>query len=353
MSDLLIGALSALLATNQPAALSNLVRNQTGLSVPIPDVHDPVAKEYQRILALDDDAQEEVQRWMRERDQLRTQPTELEATLFRGKVRQRFDPVKKAYEDFLQANPRHARARLAYGSFLNDIGDEEAAHAQWIRATELDPQNPAAWNNLANFYGHHGPVTNAFACYVRALALRPDEALYYQNFATTVFLFRQDARSFFGITEEQVFDKSIDLYRQARRLEPDNFLLATDLAQSYYALISKAAPETEAAQATLKRRMKEALAAWDDALKLAGDDTARQGVQLHQARWLIHSGRLDDARRTLALITNGTLATSVRALSNKLAKIEAGTNAPPASIKETPPAPAATPAPTAPPPAKP
>jgi len=336
VSDLLIGALSALLATNQPAALSNLVRSQTGLAISVPNSNDPVEKEYLRILSLDDAAQEEVQGWMRERDQIATTPTELEATLFRGKIRQRYDPVKKAYVEFLRTHPQHARARLAYGSFLGDIGEENEAQAQWIKATELDPRNPAAWNNLANYYGHHGPVTNSFACYARALALQPGEALYYQNFATTVFLFRHDAKSYFGLTEAQVFDKALDLYRQARKLDPENFLLATDLAQSYYPLMPKTPPPTDADRAAQKPLVDAALAAWDDAMKLAADDTARQGVQIHRARWLINSGRFEDAHKTLAKVTNGTLASTVRALTNKIAKLQAGTNAPSAELPRKP-----------------
>jgi tetratricopeptide (TPR) repeat protein len=339
VSDLLLGALSALLATNTPSALSNLVRAQTGLVIAVPDAKDPAEREYQRILALDDEAQEEVQRWTQDREALRTRMTDLDVTLFRGKVRARYEPVKEAYEAFLKAHPNHGRARLAYGSFLGDIGEEDLAHAQWIRAAELDPQNPAAWNNLANYYGHNGPVTNAFACYARALALRPRESLYYQNYATTVFLFRHDAKAYFGLTEAQVFAKALALYREARRLDPDNFVLATDLAQSYYPLMPKTPPADAAERQAQKGVVDEALAAWDDALKLASDETARQGVRLHQARWQINAGRFADARDSLARITNGALATSVRNLSNKLSKLEhptPATNAPSPAPQPTP-----------------
>ena len=328
MSDLLIGALSALLATNQPAALSNLVRQQTGLALTVPDKNDPVEKEYQRVLALDDEAQAEAQLWKEQSDQLRGQPGGLEATLLRGKIRQRYEPVRKAYDDFLRAHPEHARARLAYGSFLSDIGEEDAALAQWQKSAELDPKNPAAWNNLANFYGHHGPVTNAFACYARALALQPGESLYYQNFATTVFLFRRDAMQFFGITEPQVFEKSFALYRKARELDPENFVLATDYAQSYYAFTPKAPPSNDVSRAEVQKNADAALAAWADALKIAPDENARQGVHIHTARWQINSGRFDHARQTLARITNSALASTVKALTNKISKLEAGVRSP-------------------------
>ena len=96
--------------------------------------------------------------------------------------------------------------------------------------------NPAVWNQLANYYGHNGDVTNAFAHYAEAIRLDPTEPVYYQNFATTVYLFRKDAQEFYRITEPQVFDKALDLYRKAMKLNPDSFVLATDYAESYYGI---------------------------------------------------------------------------------------------------------------------
>jgi hypothetical protein len=57
VSQLLLGLLSVLVATNQPAAVSNLVVRSTGVSVSIPDPNDPVEKDYQRLLEEDDAAQ--------------------------------------------------------------------------------------------------------------------------------------------------------------------------------------------------------------------------------------------------------------------------------------------------------
>ena len=64
-----MGALSALLATNQPAALSNLVKNATGISVSVPDKNDPVDAEYRKLMEEDDAAQAEVDEWIKENNQ--------------------------------------------------------------------------------------------------------------------------------------------------------------------------------------------------------------------------------------------------------------------------------------------
>jgi tetratricopeptide (TPR) repeat protein len=333
VSDLLIGALSALLATNQPAALSNLVQARTGIVVPVTDPNDPVEKEYRRVLEIEDAAEQEVNRWIAENDAFAARGGGAMPHL-QGKIRARYEPAKKAYEAFLTAHPDHARGRLAYGGFLSDTGDEEGALKQWEKARDLDPKNPVPWNNLANFYGHNGPITNAFHCYAQALALRPNEALYYQNFATTVFLFRKDAMEFFSLTEPQVFDKAMGLYRKARELDPSNFLLATDLAQSYYGMKPPKTGDAEADRRAVQKLADEALAAWRAALQLAPDENARQGVHVHHVRWQINAGRYDEARRTLTLITNEAFASTKQLFEKNIAKRETTTNAAPAAVEK-------------------
>jgi tetratricopeptide (TPR) repeat protein len=221
---------------------------------------------------------------------------------------------------------------LAYGGFLSDIGEETDALRQWDKARELDPGNPVSWNNLANYYGHNGPITNAFTCYARAIELKPGEALYYQNFATTVFLFRKDAMAFFHLTEPQVFEKAIGLYRQARLRDPENFLLATDLAQSFVAIKPPKTGDAAADRKAEQQVADEALAAWRDAMTLAPDENARQGVHVHILRWQINSGRFGEAHASLGLLTNAAFASTKRALEKKLNKLETATNAVPKDV---------------------
>lgn len=289
MNDLFIGLLSVLLSTNQFSAATNVVTRTTGLRVNVPDPNDPVEKEYQKLLADDDAAEEEVDRMIRDAHAFAEQGAgDSEATL-KFRVEQRLKPVRDAYEDFLKRHPDHVRARLAYGSFLDDVGEDEAARDAWEKARETDPKNPAAWNNLANYYGHRGPVKRAFEYYGKAIELKPDEPLYHRNLATTVYLFRVDAREFYGIDEQQVFDKALALYRRALQLDPQNFELAADLAQTYYGI--------------KPTRVEDALTAWHDALNVATTEDERQGVYIHLARLELNSGRFAEARRHLDLVT--------------------------------------------------
>lgn len=331
MNELLIGLLSALVATNPPAAVSNLVHKKSGLKLELVDPADPVERVYQRLMNEDDAAEAEVDQWIQERLKLGQTESDVEKAAFRLRIQQRFAPVRKGYEEFLEAHPNHARARVAYGSFLNDIGDEDAAEAQWEKARSLEPGNPATWNNLANHFGHAGKAPKAFEYYAKAIELDPNESLYYQNLATMVFMFRQDAMQYYRITEPQVFDKAMTLYRQALARDPGNFNLAAELAQTYYGIKPAKSEDPRAARQAELKLADEAIAAWTAARELARSDREREGIHLHFARWQINTARFEEARRSLDLVTNEFWAGSKKPLLKKLASREAaarGTNAP-------------------------
>ena len=308
MNELLIGLVGALIATNQPLAVSNLIQQHAGVSVAMVNPNDPAEKELRKLMAKDDTVVTEVDKWIQSNTAFATQGVGEPKEALSRRIRARFESVRKDYEDFLRRYPDFARGHLAYGSFLNDIGEGEAAGAQYGKAAELDPKNPAVWNQLANYYGENGPLTNAFVDYAKAIELNPAEPVYYQNFATTVYLFRKDARAFYGINEQQVFDKALALYRQAMQLDPQNFLLAADYAESYYGI--------------RPLRTNDALGAWTNALQIARDDNEREGVCIHLARIKIAAGRFAEARAQLNNVTNAAFADIKHRFERNLAERE-------------------------------
>jgi tetratricopeptide (TPR) repeat protein len=325
VNELLIGLLGAVLATNQPQAVSNLVQQQTGVSVAIENPNDQAEKELQQLMADDDAAQAEVDKWIRDDANFYKQGAGETKADLRKRILDRFAPVRKGYEDFLKKYPDSAHGYLAYGSFLNDIGDEDGAAAQYEKSRQLDPKNPAVWNNLANYYGEFGPVTNAFAYYAKAIELNPNEPVYYENFATTVYLFRKDAREYFGINEAQVFDKSLALYKKAIKLDPSNFPLATDYAQSYYGI--------------KPLRTNDALVAWTNTLAIARNEAEREGIYIHLARIKIMIGQFDQARAQLAGVTNEAYTDIKNRLERNLVQREnAATNSTVAGVSTNVPA---------------
>jgi tetratricopeptide (TPR) repeat protein len=321
VSDLTIGLLSALLATNQPQAVSNLVQEHTGIAVTIPNANSPDEQELHNLMIADDAALDEVNALIATNGISRSDTNAL-AALHR-KINARLDEVKSAYQGFLRNHPDSARGYLAYGSFLNDIGEEDNAKAQYENSKLLDPRNPAVWNQLANYYGEYGGLTNAFADYTEAIRLDPTEPVYYQNFATTVYLFRKDAREYYHVNEQQVFDKALGLYQQAMKLSPDNLVLATDYAESYYGI--------------KPMRTNDALAAWSNCLSLCKDENEREGVLIHLARVKIAAGMYDQAQANLGAVTNPVFGDMKKRLDRMAALYKnPPTNAVPGAITNSP-----------------
>lgn len=321
MTLFIIAAVAGMLATNKPAPaaakLEDFIAERTGTDA-VTNSTDPVEKEFQALMEKDDEAQEEVDKWIKENEEFASKGAGVPREQLRQRILQRLEPIGKAYEEFIKAHPKHSRARVAYASFLSDIKGEEAAQEQLEKALAIDTNSPAIYNNLANIYGHIGPVTNAFAYYEKAIQLNPREPVYYHNFGTTVFLFRQDVKEYYGLTEEQVFAKAFQLYSNAMRLDPTNFPLASDVAQSYYGV--RPVP------------MDVALNAWTNALKLTHDEIEREGVYIHFARLNLMAGRFELARAHLSAVTNQMYADLKRRILRNVAEQEnpvRSTNSPP------------------------
>jgi tetratricopeptide (TPR) repeat protein len=331
-----IGLISAVVATNQTNSLKSVVTRSTGIEIAPAaansgnaekskgaaaksksprgkettaiNTNSPVELEYLQLLALDDAAQADVQRWLKEEEAFMKQGGGTPDGAIPLKIEKRLEEVEEAYKKFLKQNPRHARALLAYGSFLGEQGREEESVKQLDKAMELDPTLPSVWNNLANYYGHRGPVKKAFEYYAKATELDPSEAIYFHNWAVTVYLFRKDAMEHYKISETEVFDKALDLYRKAIKLDPSNFVLHSDYAQSFYG--------------TKPPRWKDGLVAWQEAMPKAGDEVERQGVLVHYARIKMNLGQLEEARKDLNALTHEMYQGIRKTLEKKLARLE-------------------------------
>jgi len=295
MTNLVIGLLSATLSTNQPDWQTNSVAptvpSNSVAALALSKFSGTNADaELQQIMTEDDAAHDEVDGWIKENQVFASKGAPIPQNEMNERILKRLQPIREEYVAFINQYPSNAPARIAYASFLDDMGEEEPQAEQLEKARELDPKNPAAWNQLANYYGHVGEVTNAFAYYTHASELDPTESVYYWNFATTIYLYRRDAMDFYHINESQVFDRSLALYAQALKLDPTNFALATDLAESYYGI--------------RPMRTNDALIAWTNALNIAQSDVEREGVYIHLARMKTYDSFYDQAQAHLNAVTN-------------------------------------------------
>ena len=153
MTNLLSLFLGAVLATNPVEAASNLLAGKAISAQPAGAV-DPVEEAYQKLLEFDDSADTDIEKWIADAAKFAEAGAGSNNATLKAKVEQRIADVDKAYRTFVEQHPNHARARIAYGSYLNDNRDEPGAVKQWEEAKRIDPKLPAVWNNLANYYGH-------------------------------------------------------------------------------------------------------------------------------------------------------------------------------------------------------
>jgi tetratricopeptide (TPR) repeat protein len=277
----------------------------------------PADAELRKIMADDDAAQDEVENWIADAQNAEGPTAPAVRAALKLKAEDRLAGVRKRYETFLAQYPNHSRGHLAFGSFLYEQGLEQDGVKVWNRALELDPKNPAAWNNLANHFAHRGPVRKGFEYYEKAIELDAKQAQYHHSLGTVVFLFRKDAAAHFKLDEQQVFDKALACYARAQDLDPSSFTLAADIAQTFYGITP---PRNDAA-----------IAAWERALKLAPDDVERQGVHLHFARIKVNMGHFADARAHLDKVSHPGHAVVKERIAKTLATREANQAAPAAT----------------------
>ena len=288
MRKLTVGLLVGLALANAHAADTKMAAATNFAASGIIATNDAAEMEYTRIVAEDDAAHRDIDKWINDANAFKEKGAPQSNASLNLRIRQRLATVKKEYEDFLMRYPGHVRGHIVFGSFLNESGEESEAIVQWEKARLLDPKNPAAWNNLANSYAHTEQVKKALEYYEKAIELKPDEPLYYQNLATHVYLFRTESREYYKLADSEVLDKALDLYRKAMKLDPENFILASDYAQGFYGVNPP--------------RYAEGLVAWKAALKIARDDIERQGVQVHLARIEMKLGHYEEARQHLEAI---------------------------------------------------
>jgi len=319
MNALLLVFLGGALVTNGPETVNTQTASNTNVPLPTTTVvaQDPSGDEYRQILLDDDAAEKEILGWMDKSDAFAKAGGGDSKVTLNSKIQQRLDGIKKEYQDFIERHPKHVKIRLAYGSFLRDTHDDEGAFTQWDTARQLDPANPAAWDNLGNYYAFssNAPVKKAFECYNKAIELNSGESVYYHNLAAVVYLFRKEAGDYYHLDEAQTFDKALALYRQAIKLDADNFVLLTDYAQAFYG--------------TNPPRWQDGLAAWKEALRVAPDDGEKEGVYIHLARIHLKLGDLPEAKSDLAAVTNANYAElKTKLMSNLRAALDkTGTNA--------------------------
>lgn len=77
---------------------------------------------------------------------------------------------------------KDAKAEVEFGINVAQRGLWREAVYRWERATQMDPNYAAAFNDLAIAYEHEGQLDKARKSYERALELDPNNAQIRQNY---------------------------------------------------------------------------------------------------------------------------------------------------------------------------
>ena len=75
-----------------------------------------------------------------------------------------------------------AKEQVEFGIKVAENGLWKEATYRWVKATELDPTYPAAWNNLAIAYEQQGNFAEAQKAYEKAVQLDPKNQMIRQNY---------------------------------------------------------------------------------------------------------------------------------------------------------------------------
>jgi len=197
------------------------------------------------------------------------------------------------YEKFLSAHEKFAPAYVTYARLLDRVGMRKQATAHYRLADKLDPTLPFVKNQLGNHLAEDGNPIAALNYFLAAIQFAPDEPLYHFQLGNLLTEAKADfIRS--GSWNRDTLNKStLDAFATAHRLAPDDPRYAYRLGLCYYDLD---APDWEAA-----------LLHWRRFETTLEPGLQQQTCRLHQAKVLIHLQRPEEARATLANITDPTL----------------------------------------------
>ena len=95
------------------------------------------------------------------------------------------------FQEFLLSYPDYAGAHINLAIIFAGRGDDEAAERSLADALLLDPQNPAALNQLGMLRRRQGKFSEAESAYMKAVTASPDYALAHYNLGVLNDLYLQ------------------------------------------------------------------------------------------------------------------------------------------------------------------
>ena len=197
-------------------------------------------------------------------------------------LRQQFQRVASGYESIMADNPGTLEPVLLYAKFLDWFGDREGAHRQFLRAYQIEPAAAVVHQQLGVYFAEEGEFGRALAYYLRAIELEPEEPVYHIDLGELLHTFSPGLVREEILTPDALDRMTLEAFRTAARLEPENLLYQYRLGEAYYDVDT--AP------------WEEALAHWETLVGRSDlSAVQREAVRLHRSRCLHALKRFDEA----------------------------------------------------------
>jgi tetratricopeptide (TPR) repeat protein len=149
-----------------------------------------------------------------------------------GVEEEQYVPAIAAMNDLLASYPADKHVAFLAGRWLRNQEQYEAAIKQLRRATGLDSQYAAAWNQLAYCYAYSGDFSNAFAAMERYTTLLPKDANPQASYAEILRMAGN-------------YRDALRHYRQALQIDPTFQLAQGGIADTYALMGEEATARSE------------------------------------------------------------------------------------------------------------
>jgi len=223
---------------------------------------------------------------------------------FRSQLQQ----VCNEYAILVRNNPKFVPTYVAYALLLGKVDNGKEALALLLQANQLDPNLPVVKNQLGNYLAEEGKPIEAMSYYLAATQLEPKESLYHYQLGTLIAEARDDFLKTRQWTRAQLDKTMQDAFLQAALCSPGDWRYSYRYGLSFYDL---EIAEWEAA-----------LQFWKDFEQKLKPGVEQQTCRLHQAKVLIAQHHFDEARSTLATVTESALAKEKEKVADELSQAE-------------------------------
>lgn len=196
--------------------------------------------------------------------------------------------LSQDWQSYVSDNPEDLEARILYGKFLRQFGQNESAIEQFLMADKLDDSLPVVKQQIGNYLAEHGQYSEALTWFLQAIALAPKEARYHFQMGELLYRYRWQFLEDGAFTRWALDQDIKTAFREAATLLPQDFQVNLRYAESYYDLQK---PDWDAA-----------LGAFTQALPLARSEKEMQTVHLHLARVHMELGNRDDCFKHLSFV---------------------------------------------------